>query len=366
MKQSKTVGIVTYHKSLSYGGCLQALATQLVLENLGYRPVFVDYENRYEARKKTFAGVLRYGSMKERVAETAKRLAYKEGACIRRAFEAFHEALPKTERTYQSVEAMQDVDVDILLAASDQIWNPEITGGLDPAFFLQFGRYRKRVSFSSSMGSYVMPEQELVQVGAWLDAFDAVSVRENHAKKQIEPYVLMGVRVMLDPTLLLNGNQWRSLAVPMNGLAPGKYILIFMVTSSTSRFENMARLLKGAYGVPVVQVRLNLQRPSCVDRVLAATPYELVWLIDNAAFVLTDSFHGTAFSLNLETPFATLPNHRNNARLEELLEGVELSGRFVEDEEGLALSPHVDFAYARKTLQERRTADVDWLASALQ
>ena len=85
-------------------------------------------------------------------------------------------------------------------------------------------------------------------------------------------------------------------------------------------------------------VRLNSKKPASVDEVAPATPFELVWLIDHATLVLTDSFHGLAFSINMETPFLALSNRTNNVRLTELLGGMGLSSRMV-DESGSEVPP---------------------------
>lgn len=360
-----TVGIVTFHKSLSYGGCLQAYATQVLLEKLGYAAFFVDYENPYEARMKTNA-VFRYGTFKERLAALAKKTIYRQEEYQRRAFEDFHKMLPVTPRSYSSAAEMDDVSADVLLVASDQVWSPKITGEVDPVFFLDFGNAEKRVSFASSMGSCTLSSDEIASCGKHLQRFDAVSVREDFTRKQIEGLCSCGVHIALDPTLQISAERWRERAIEPRVDVRNGFILVFMVSSAPSRYACILSELRARLGVPVVMVRLNSKKAPSVDHVIPATPFELLWLIDNASFVLTDSFHGIAFCSNLETPFAALPNISNNVRLKELLAGMGLEACMIDEtDKGAAGSVDIDFGGARITLDERRAKDMRWLAAAL-
>lgn len=361
---SCSVGIVTYHKSLSYGGCLQAFATIELVRSLGCSPFFVDYENPYEARAKSL-NALRYGSIKERAAVLAKKLIYKQEHCQKRAFSSFTASLPLSEVHARSLNELGTVEADVLMVGSDQVWNPNITMGIDPVFFLQFGSARRRISFASSMGSYRMNDKELQQVASYLSRFSAISVREHFAKDQVQSLVDISVHICADPTLQLCGDRWRSFAEKIARLVPKSFILVFTVASTPSHLAPMIRELREVLQLPIVQVRLNSKKPSFVDYVISPTPFELVWLIDNAAHVLTDSFHGLAFSINMETQFTLLPNEGNNVRLLELVNLTGLSSRMRRPGEQSCVHEDIDFATARRNLARRRAEDKEWLASAL-
>lgn len=361
-----TAGIITFHKSLSYGGCLQAYASKILLEDAGYRVFFVDYENPYEARRKSNA-VFRYGSAKEKLAAFVKKVAYRQDEYQRRAFAAFHAMLPVTSDSYTDPATMVGVEADVLVVASDQVWSPKITGGIDPAFFLGFGKAKRRISLASSLGSCRLTPEEREECACYLGRFDAVSVREEFAREQIASLCPCNVHVALDPTLQIDSGRWRGVATaPVSGKEDDGYILVFMVSSSPARYERILGALRKQLGVPVVMVRLNSKRPSLVDEVVPATPFDPVWLIDHASLVLTDSFHGLAFSINMETPFLALSNRSNNVRLSELLNSTGLSTYMIDesDDVTLALAPP-DFSRARHALAKRRKQDACWLADVL-
>ena len=359
-------GIITFHKSLSYGGCLQAYACMVLLRNAGYDPFFVDYENEYEARKKSDA-VFRHGTAKEKLAAIVKKLAFRQDDYQRRAFSSFYRSLPLSPSSYSSLDEMKDIEADVLVVGSDQVWSPLITNGVDPAFFLHFGKARRRVSLSSSMGSYTMGDSELMECAGYLNDFSAISVREEFARAQIEPEVDQDVYVSLDPTLQLGANLWREYsAMPDTPLADEPYVLVFMVSSSPTRYEAILKEVREKTGYNTLMVRLNSKRPTMVDEVIPATPAELVWLIDHAALVITDSFHGLAFSINMETPFFLLPNRKNNVRLAELISSMKLDSRMIDETLPFAFDANApSFVKAREVLARRRAEDSRWLVGAL-
>lgn len=363
---AQLVLMTTFHKALSYGGCLQAYATFRVIKNLGYDVRVIDFENPYEARKKTLSSLLGKGTSQEIVATLVKDVFFKGSQYRKSAFGDFCSCLPLTENTYASTCEMEDVRADVFVVGSDQVWNPEITNGLEPAFFLDFGVARKRVSLSSSMGSHIPSEDELRQMTRYLARFTSISVREEFARARLAPGSRKDVRVTLDPTLLVEPEEWRRFAVEPSGFKVRPYILLFMVANPSTQYVGYLDGISRKTGCEVVQVRLNSNRPKGVSRVIPATPQEFVWLVENASMVFTDSFHGIAFSIGLETPFVFLPNPGNNVRIEELLAFCGLEGRDVRNFESSSTFPPLDFSYSRKLVSKKRSDDLAWLAEALQ
>lgn len=117
--------------------------------------------------------------------------------------------------------------------------------------------------------------------------------------------------------------------------------------------------------MPVYRIANNYIPVSGVDRTLRGiTPQEFVWLIDHAAYVVTDSFHGTAFSLNLETPFTVIPNKQgNNNRMTDLLESLNLMNRF-SPVAGDHINLDMSFSNARASLAQKRDACIAWVMQA--
>lgn len=358
--------IITYHNSYSYGACLQAYASQVALEKLGFDVRFVDYHNPHEddSLGKSAWGLLAKGNVKGAVSTGLRNiLGYRRYTL--KAFSAYHATVPKTSICSRSLEDFEDLESDLLVVGSDQMWNASISGGLDPAFLLDFGRAERRISLATSMGNYRFSEEDAKVAKRCLSRFTAISVRERHAKEEVDAITGGDAFICLDPTLLLSADDWRRFARKPNGIGGERYLLVFTVDNHPERawrvWDRHAREL----GTSVYRIANNRVPVSRVDKTLrGVTPQEFVWLIDHAAYVVTDSFHGTAFSINLETPFTVVPNkHGNNVRMTELLAFVGLSERF-DDLTGAGCPTEVDFAIAEGRLATQRAGCLDWIGRA--
>lgn len=365
-ESSRQAYIITYHNSYSYGACLQAYASQVVLEKLGFDVRFVDYHNPYEddSLGKSALSLFAKGNVRRAVSTCLRNmLGYRRYA--HRAFDAYHETLPKTSVHSRSLGDFQDLASDLLVVGSDQMWNASISGSLDPAFMLDFGKAGKRISLATSMGNYEFTDEDAVLVRRCLSRLSAISVREYHAKEQVKAITGKDAYVCLDPTLLLSADDWRSFAKRPSHVGDEEYLLVFTVDNHPERAWRVWNRRARELEVPVYRIANNLVPVSHVDRTLrGVTPQEFVWLIDRAAYVVTDSFHGTAFSINLQTPFTVIPNKRgNNVRMIELLESVGRSECFDDLAEERS-APRINLARAGSLLNERRAECIKWLAEA--
>lgn len=363
---SRSAHIITYHNSYSYGACLQAYASQAALEKLGFDVSFVDYHNPHEddSLGKSAWDLLTKGSVKGAVSTGLHNvLGYRRYAL--RAFSAYHAMVPKTSTCSRSLDDFMDLESDLLVVGSDQMWNASISGGLDPAFLLDFGKAERRISLATSMGNYRFNEGDAKLARRCLSRFAAISVRERHAKKEVDAVTGGDAFICLDPTLLLSADEWRRFARKPSGIGDERYLLVFTVDNHPERawrvWDRHAREL----GASVYRIANNRVPVSRVDKTLhGVTPQEFVWLIDHAAYMVTDSFHGTAFSINLETPFTVIPNKNgNNIRMTELLESVGLSERF-DELAGAGCPTEVDFVIAEGLLATQRIDCLDWIAQA--
>lgn len=366
--------LVTYHNSYSYGACLQALATLRLVETRGYEASFVNYHNPHEESilgssawsvfrrhvKQKGASALSPRNMR-RVLGTAKRnmLGYKR--YLREGFADFHASLPKMPKEPCNAAFLDEIETDLLLLGSDQMWNASISGGIDPIFLLDFGKAKRRISLATSMGNHCIEEEERSLFIRCLTEFDAISVREEFAREQLAQIGIEST-VCLDPTLLIDGEQWRSLGSRPKEVANNEqFLLLFSLTDKSPERIKACTEYANRIGVPVYRIANNrITNPGVTKTLRGVTPEEFVWLIDHAAFVCTDSFHGTAFALNLKTPFVVFPNWEgNNGRMIELLKLVEMEDRF-DDLQGGRCGASVEFDVNHR-LQSRREQCLRWL-----
>lgn len=364
---SKSAYIITYHNSYNYGACLQAYASQMVLEELGFNVRFVDYRNAYEddGAGKSTGYFLKRGMIKSAISACLHNiLGYRR--YFTKAFAGYHASIPKTSTHSRDLDDFQDLTSDLLVVGSDQMWNASISGGLDSAYMLDFGHADRRISLATSMGNYEFNEKDVELAKRCLANFDAISVRERHTKKQVDAITGSDAFICLDPTLLLSADDWRGFAKRPKGVGDERYLLVYTLNNRPEYAWKVWVRHARELGVPIYRIANNLVPVSHIERTLrGVTLQEFVWLIDHAAYVVTDSFHGTAFSLNLETPFTVIPNkHGNNVRMTELLELVGFPERF-DDLAGAGCSSSLDFTSGAMRLEAKRNECISWLATAV-
>lgn len=212
------VGIITYHKSLSYGACLQAIATQECVRKLmnSDEVYLIDYVNEYEARQKSWQFIFK-GTIKEIAATMIKRVLFRNEFYKKRAFNEFicnEKVIP-----FDSVDKCS-----VLISGSDQIWNGKISNGIDRHFLLDFGNAIRKISIASSMGGYIISKQEKNVFRELLSKYDYISVREKFTKNQIEGIVDKNIYTILDPTLLIDATEWREIVVDNKKYIKYKFI----------------------------------------------------------------------------------------------------------------------------------------------
>ncbi len=365
MHKKYKVGIVTYHKALSYGACLQAFATSYVITNkMNCIAEFIDYENKFESRQKGW-GFLIKGSPKEVVMTLVKRILFKNEKCKKRAFLDFLKYQELSSVHTNVIDDLNYLKYDILVVGSDQVWNPKISNGIDDVFLLDFGKTSKKISYSSSMGGYILNEDEKRHFKNKLSHFDYISVREKHTKNQISSLVNKNIRILLDPTLLISGHEWRQIVSQHTihyKFEKNKYILAFTIGEIGEEIINAYNYFSKKLGLPIYRIMLNTYKPEGIDKVISgATPYEFIDLIDNARFVITNSFHGTAFSINLNTSFVQIPVKNNNQRMSELLNFVGLKEQSLIENDFSNIRFEIDFDEVNKKLDKKRNDDLNWL-----
>lgn len=330
------VGIVTYHHVNNYGSVLQAYATQEVLRSLGCSPAFIDYvnsSNRDDALLKTMvldSGYADSSFLKKAAFTLASMPDVKNST---RLFEDFRKRyLNLTERCYTCEDCARIAeasDFDAFCTGSDQVWNmhsSKAAEGVDPVFFLAFAPEESyRFSLSASLGVSKLTEEESRAYRAFLTSYNSISVREPSSIELLGDIGVDDVAHVIDPTLLLGPDAWRDFGQE-TGL-PEDYVLVYQLHSD-ERLWSFAREAAAFLGVPVIRVSF-FWRNWLKDRHIwyLPRPEKLVSAFDNASLVVTDSFHGTAFSSQLNTPFVSFAPRSFSGRIVDHLDSLGLSSR---------------------------------------
>lgn len=359
------IGVLTYHRSYSYGACLQAYATVAFLNEKGYTAELIDYTNTYEQRfRKNF--FTENGKLSGYVSSLIKDVLFRKRHYSRLAFDRLSDDYPISATKYTSHEELKKAKYDVLIVGSDQVWNRNISNGLDEAFLLRYGEAERRISVASSMGSVQLTEEEKAKFKAAFENFTAISTREDYAKNQLQALTEKPIKVLMDPTFLFTRDDWiQRLAAKSKAYAvkKDKYILTFFLAADGSYKEKVAGYAK-LFGVPVWSIQSTKVKRVDSDRViLGATIEDFVALLMNAELVITDSFHGAALSINLKKNFIPIRNAGNPKRVISLLDSLRISERMDMKPENYKA---VDYEMLGRILNPLRKDSQDWIVNAVE
>ena len=360
----KTIGVMTIHTTYNYGAVLQAYATQEFFSSHGYNAELINYTNPHiqEMLKLSYKQDGKWsGYLKTFIRNTVfGRLRY-----YKKGFSNIDE-ICKFSRKYTTVEDLEGAQYDVMVAGSDQLWNPLISGKLDPLFFLQFGKAGKRISVASSLGSYVLTDTEKDEIKSYLKDFDSISVRESFAKDQLQPLTTKEIKVLMDPTLLLTREYWLKKIVSRSqyGKKKDKYIVTYFAGGNKGSHRQIISEYASKMKLPVWTIQYsNYTWKESSKKILGATMEDFVALIANADLVITDSFHGVAFSLNMGSNFVALTNTANPVRVKALLDKLGIAERI--DMPTDSYHP-VNYEVITPKLNELQRDSIEWVINAVE
>lgn len=247
----------------------------------------------------------------------------------------------------------------VVLAGSDQIWNPKLPENKLRFYFAAFAGGAKRVSYAASMGLEAIPTEKKALFQNCLGKFSYISVREAAAKKVLEPLTDKEISVHIDPTFLLNLQDWRSYEKPYP--VEGDYILLYAIYWDKS-LNRALKQLKKKTGLPVIAIKTTPSTAYATRSLYDVGPEEFLWLIDHAAYVVTSSFHGAAFSAIFQKKFSAVINPMVPSRITNLMDTLELP---VVDIESLADSDDFDYLRASERIAAERSRAYEYLRKAL-
>lgn len=363
------VGVLTFHHSLNYGAVLQAYALFQTLVSLGHQPELIDYIDPNHGLHTKGALKRFQRSLEKRVLDFTMRRTRKK-----RTRHFLNSHLEFSEHTYRDPCQLEKCppEYDHYIVGSDQVWNPHIVGS-DSSHFLDFAPTGKtRISYAASFGLDALPPGYMDQYATWINRLDYISVREQQGLEIVRQLTGRNAELVLDPTLLIDDAQWAGLA---ESAAPSEpYILCYYILDDcvmNDKIQSIARSISKRTGWSVVSIG---KRAFISDRgLLKAGPAELLTLFHYASFVLTTSFHGTAFAINFRKPFYTPLNYSligNLAVLSRITSLAELLGvqdRLLDASQPLPkhLDIDMDFDSAHELLKEERKSSIRFLERAL-
>ena len=346
------IGMMTFLHNDNYGSILQAWALQRTLQDMGFDAVHIDYA---PSRQEKIRNLLVSGNSPKLILEGMRKKS--ATGKMHGGFDEFRREHIRTTPVCRDHAALARVaeDFDVLVCGSDQIWSPV---WLNPAYFLDFSD-KPKVSYAPSLGVKDMPSSaKQSKIARLVKRFSAVSVREQEGAALIKRLTGVEPVVLPDPVMLVSKEAWQS--VLDKDVPQEKYILCYFIGDNPSYWETVASIAAREQCAVRVIPRTEGARNSGYSLEENVPPQRWLGLIDGAAHVVTDSFHGATFSAILNKKCTIVRRYREddpeskNSRIDQLLRNL-----------GVSSLENADWEVVNANLAAKAAEAKSWLKSAI-
>lgn len=318
-------GIITI-VSYNYGNRLQNYALQEVLHKRNCEVVTIRNIEGIESRfdklgilKRNIKGLLGIFLPNNKYIDARRKYR----------FERFNQNyIFRMHETNYSFSGLAQEEFDVVVVGSDQVWNYSYAGPLE---YLHFVPVEKRAMYAVSFGTSHFTKEHKNLLKKELHDWRFLSVREKDAADILADELERSVPQHIDPTLLLEKEEWERIAVKPKISIPEQYVLSYFLGSDSHNPQHVTEYCK-EHGYSLIEIGCFAKgKAKVID------PCEFVWLIQHAKMIATDSFHGTVFAILMQRPFWVFARREKEksesmmGRLYTLLELLHISERFVEE-----------------------------------
>lgn len=382
----KKIGIITIEQVNNYGAELQAAATRIILEQMGNDAEIIDYKyyKNWDFKDTKMSKPFFSMSIKDKslywlkyrfINWSMEYVMAKMISKIKRRqlrFKSFHHENNKISKCYKSMPELYNakLDYDVYVVGSDQVWNPNASSNIEPYFLTFAPKNKRKIAYASSFGISEIKPGIKDRMASLLNNIDEISVRENEGIKIVKYLTGRNATHVLDPTLLLDKQEWGKAMKPYPNM-PEKYILIYQLTPADTLPRLALHLAKkeSLHIYFITKRAYGITKQKGIINIYDAGPSEFLWLIAHATYVVTNSFHGLAFTVNFGTPFYFVMNKKEieNSRITSLLTQVGLMNRIVYNGSKLDKIPTeaIDDETVQNKLSILRKQSIDFLRHAI-
>lgn len=370
--KSKSI-LVTVFSGFNYGSSLQALASKMIICQSGLDCELVKLKSIIKGRdirlKKLMViffrsiFLLKSSSLKTYQKSYSKKLV--EGS--QSMFYHFTDSYLCPKELSWSQLKKNGKNVSACFSGSDQIWNSS-TLYVDPLYYLRFVSSNKRIALSPSFGRDFIAHYNRKKIAKWINEYSFLSVREDSGVKLIKELTGKDAEHLLDPTLIIKAEQW--IKIFDIKTQKSKYILAYFLDEPSTLAKKYLHELKQLLNCKVIAIPYEFQNMNYCDDVIAAGPKEFVDLVANAQIVCTDSFHGTAFSINMHIPFFTFERdygtaNKQSERVISILRKTNLLNRY-QPQLKVDLWNNIDFDQSESILNIERQKAYSYVDKAIK
>lgn len=380
----KKVGLAVCYDTKNFGSQLQVLATVKKVEELGYETEIIIYKKKLTPKfvLQTIPRVFNIPFVKAKLHAKQKRKQINKYSDIannvairNKRFDGFVEKyftnLSTPFNGWEDLVSKSKEKYDLFLCGSDQLWLPHNLGS--HFYTLEFAPDNKpKIAYATSFGVSSIPTYQRKRTAKYLNRFQSLSTREIAGSKIIEELTGKKVKVVCDPTLLLSKEEWED-NIPNKKVIDEKYIFCYFL-GDNEEHRKTARRLKEMTGYKIVSCPfldnyVEFDKDFGDIQMFDMDAEDFVNLIRHAEYILTDSFHGSVFSILHEKKFMTFNrfaegSNSRNSRIDSLcsLLGLE-DRRFIDNVE--AVNSEIDYNQVKEKLIQLRNNSLEYLKNAL-
>ncbi len=361
----KKIGIISRHASYNYGAILQSYALQKYIRD---RFNFEVEHINWRPGKLSFQGI----SLKNKIKNKVRLIIYflvtqkKESKKVK--FNRFLNENIFVSKLYDSLDKIMSSPpkYDIYISGSDQVFNPY---NIDyEVLYLKFAhKSAKKIAFSPSFGVNEIPQDKKEVISSLLRNFNFLSSRESSGVQIIKGLINKTCPVTLDPIFLLNKKDFCNLEKKMI-VKYTKFILCYFLVDFSEKIE-LARKLQKRTSLPIIAIKSSVpSRIKGLDLILRDVgPREFLWLFNNASYIITDSFHGTAFSILFNKNFfSKIGVSKTSERILNILSLAGLSDRMILSSNDLEqIDLEINYISVNQKIDMYRNKTMDYLEEAL-
>lgn len=357
------IAILTFHRALNYGALLQAFALKTIISQQGHDVDILDYRNPVIesayyypklSQRKDIKSILKYF------------LQGKNEIGKRERFECFRlQYLSLSSKQYTDVDVKDSVSsYDLFVVGSDQVWNYQ-AHGFDENYFLRFVDDKsKKASYAASIGLSTLSESIKAKYKVLLRDYPICSVREQMGAELLKGLGI-STRIDLDPSLLMTSGEWCNAFSVKKSSKKFIFAYYFELTDTLKAFvEELAE--KEGCSIRYFGSAICAPFKGKCEAIKMADPVDFIESIYNAEYIVTNSFHGTAFAINFNKKFFVellQKDEKVNSRLVNILKMTSLEGRQIccFDNITLAVQQPINWNYVNRMLKKKRAESIGYI-----
>lgn len=377
----KNIGIFTWFNSINYGTCLQAYALYKFLKNHNYNSYFIENLKYYYGMHNPIESIMaivrkcknknfKYEKNTIQDFSNKKQTIFKQRKVKNHQF-IYDNCSVRINKTKSDYETML-FDTDIFITGSDQIWNPNY---LSPINLLSFAKNNKKIAYASSIGVDRIPFLKKSIYKKYLSRFNKIGVREKTAQIELSKLLNKEVVTVLDPTFLLNKDEWSKIIDNKYETLPKKKYIFCYFIGEDRNWEKQVKDFADRNGYEVI---CAISETYTIPEIGISKPElgveEFMNYLINADIIATDSFHAVALSINFNKKFVVFKRFRDsdkksqNSRIVDVLSTFKLEKQLVEKNNTMekVLNNNIDYSETNNILSELRKLSEIFLINAIE